>query len=134
MISLQITRLNHLNWPSLEHRDRRNFSRLTMLYKITHNLVVVVINANLHVYIIPQTTTPTRKTSPLHYQTYSTRTVYFEFRLFPHTITLWNDILYMISCSSNFLEPVQIPGPKYHFIKHKHHYVHIVFTCTLFIY
>ena len=76
--------LNHLNWPPLEHR--RNFSRLTMLYKITHNLVAI--NPNL--YLIPQTTTHTRKTSPLHYQTYSTRTDYYKFSFFPHTITLWN--------------------------------------------
>ena len=69
--------LNHLNWPSLEHR--RNFSRLTMLYKITHNLVAI--NPNL--YLIPQTTTHTRKTSPLHYQTYSTRTDYYKFSFSP---------------------------------------------------
>ena len=78
--------LEHLNWPTLEHR--RNLSRLTMFYKITHNLVAI--NPNL--YLSPQTKSTTRHTSPLHFQTFSTRTDYFKFSFFPYTVVLWNTL------------------------------------------
>ena len=78
--------LQHLHWPTLEHR--RNLSRLTMFYKITHNLVAI----NPDLYLTPQTSSSTRHASPLHYQTFSTRTDYFKFSFFPYTVVLWNSL------------------------------------------
>jgi hypothetical protein len=42
--------LNHLNWNTLE--NRRNINRVTMLYKITHNLVAIDPNLYLVKYKI----------------------------------------------------------------------------------
>ena len=79
--------LEHLNWPTLEHR--RNLSRLTMFYKIIHNL------GSCHKpksVFITQTKSTTRHTSPLHFQTFSTRTDYFKFSFSPYTVELWNTL------------------------------------------
>lgn len=66
--------LDHLEWNSLE--TRRNIANVTMLYKITHNLVAI----NPDFYISSQTSLAR----------YSTSTDYFKFSFFPHTVVFWN--------------------------------------------
>ena len=62
--------LNHLNWNTLE--NRRNINRVTMLYKITHNLVAI--DPNL--YLVKQLIMYTRNSNILQYQLFNTRTNY----------------------------------------------------------
>ena len=64
--------LDHLDWDSLE--TRRNIAKVTMLYKITHNLVAI----NLDFYIFSQTS-HTRHSHSLRYKPFSTSTDYFTF-------------------------------------------------------
>jgi hypothetical protein len=70
--------LNHLQWPTLEHR--RTLSRITMLYKITNNLIAV----DPKLYLTPQPSLSTRNTNPLQYQIISTRTNYYKYSFFFH--------------------------------------------------
>ena len=53
--------LQHLHLPILEHR--RNLSRLTVFYKITHNLVAI--NPNL--FLKPDTSSSTRQGSDIQH-------------------------------------------------------------------
>jgi hypothetical protein len=78
--------LNHLNWNTLE--NRRNINRVTMLYKITHNLVAI--DPNL--YLVKQLIMYTRNSNILQYQLFNTRTNYFKYSFFPHTVVLWNSL------------------------------------------
>ena len=87
--------LNHLNWPTLE--NRRNTHRLTMFYKISHNLVAI----NAQEYLTPLTQILTRHNHPLHYQTFSTRTDYFKYSFFPHSVVLWNSLPHSILTASS---------------------------------
>ena len=54
--------LSHLQLPTLEHR--RNLNRITMLYKITNNLIAV----DPKRYLTPQSTLSTRNDKPLQGQ------------------------------------------------------------------
>ena len=117
--------LQHLSWPTLEHR--RNLSRLTMLYKITHNLVSI--DPNL--YLTPQPSISTRKTSPLHYQLYSTRTDYFKYSFFPHTVTLWNTLPHAV-LAANTLDQFK-SGPKLHTLATQHS-LYILFLLAHLLY
>ena len=56
--------LNHLQLPTLEHR--RNLNRITMLNKITNNLIAV----DPKRYLTPQSTLSARNNKPLQYQLY----------------------------------------------------------------
>ena len=64
--------LNHLQWPTLEHR--RNVNTITILYKITNNLIAV----DLKLYLTPQPPLSTRNNNPSQYQIISTRTNYYK--------------------------------------------------------
>ena len=90
-----------------------------------HNLVAI--NPNL--YLIPQTTTHTCKTSPLHFQTFSTRTDYYKFSFFPHTVTC---SITTLCCSSYLFGSVQNPGPKHHSITY--HFILYIFFLLALIY
>lgn len=57
-----------------------------MFYKISHHLVSMDQNLSL----VLQTTTITRNTGPLHFQTFITRPDYYKCDCFPHKVTLWN--------------------------------------------
>lgn len=59
-----------------------------MFYKITHHLVSMDQNLSL----VLQTTSITRNTGPLHFQTFITRTDYYKCDCFPHKVTLWNTL------------------------------------------
>jgi hypothetical protein len=78
--------LNHLNWNTLE--NRRNINRVTMLYNITHNLVA----KDPNLYLVKQPIMHTRNSSILQYQLFNTRTTYFKYSYFPHTVDLWNSL------------------------------------------
>jgi hypothetical protein len=72
--------------PSLEFpRNTRNIAKVTMIYKITHNLVAI----NPDFYISSRTSL-TRHSHSLRYKPFSTSTDYFKFSFFPHTVVLWN--------------------------------------------
>ena len=77
--------LDPLEWNSLE--TRRNIAKVTMLCKITHNMVAI----NPDFYISSQTSL-TRHNHSLRYKPFSTSTDYFKFSFFPHTVFLWNAI------------------------------------------
>ena len=81
---------NHLQLPTLEHR--RNLNRITMLYKITNNLIAV----DPKLYLTPQPSLSTRNKNPLQYQIISTRTNYYKYSFFPHAVVLWNSLLYTV--------------------------------------
>jgi hypothetical protein len=70
--------LNHLIWNTLE--NRRNINRVTMLYKITHNLVAI--DPNL--YLVKQPIMHTRNSNIL--QLFNTRTNYFKYSYFPKSL------------------------------------------------
>ena len=84
--------LDHLEWNSLE--TRRNIAKVTMQYKITHNLVVI----NPDFYISSQTSL-TRHSHSFRYKPFSTSTDYFKFSFFPHTIVIWNAFIYHLILS-----------------------------------
>ena len=81
--------LNHLQLPTLE--PRRNLNRITMLYKITNNLIAV----DPKLYLTPQPYLSTRNNNPLQYQIISTRTNYYKYSFFPHAV-LWNSLPYTV--------------------------------------
>ncbi|KAK3085493.1 hypothetical protein FSP39_004174 [Pinctada imbricata] len=78
--------IDHLNWQSLE--TRRNISRVTMFYKLTHNLVAI----NPTIYLTQNTFSRTRSTNSQQYQIFSTRTDYYKYSFFPFTVVLWNSL------------------------------------------
>ena len=82
--------LNHLQWSTLEHR--RNLNRITMLYKITNNLIA----ADPKLYLSPQHSLSTRNNNPLQYQIISTRTNYYKYSFSPHAVVLWNSLPYTV--------------------------------------
>jgi hypothetical protein len=59
-----------------------------MLYKITHSLVAI--DPNL--YLVKQSIMHTRNSNILQYQLFNTRTNYFKYRYFPHTVVVWNSL------------------------------------------
>ena len=69
-----------LQLPTLEHR--RNLNRITILYKITNNLIAV----DPKLYLTPQPYLNTRNNNPLQYQIISTRTNYYKYSFFPHAV------------------------------------------------
>ena len=77
--------LCHLEWQTLE--QRRIATNLTMLYKITNNIVTVPI----HTYLTPWTRPPTRSHN-LCYMPYQCNTNTLKYSFFPRTIILWNSL------------------------------------------
>ena len=79
------TMLETLSWPSLARR--RQHARLSMMYKIHHNLVAVdasqILTSKHH-------TTPTRTENSLSYHIPQSRTDYHRNSFFPRTIRDWN--------------------------------------------
>lgn len=73
--------LQSLNWPSL--KNRRNRSKLHMLYKMKNNLV----DTNLP----PQTLQPATR-RPLHFIEPHSTILAYQHSFFPSTIRLWNQL------------------------------------------
>ena len=87
-----------LGWPSLA--KRRLFNRITMMYKITHQLVAV--NADSQ-YITPALYRSTR-THPLAYHQPQSTTNYHKFSFFPNTVSTWNRLPTEIASASSLEE------------------------------
>ena len=86
--------LDHLQWNSLE--TRRSIAKVTMLYKIAHNLVAI----NPDDYISSQTSLAGHSHN-FRYKPLSTSTDYFKFSFFPHAVVLLNALPpYIVSASS----------------------------------
>ena len=77
--------LRHLEWQTLE--QRKIATNLTMLYKITNNIVTVPI----HTYLTPWTRHPTRSHN-LCYMPYQCNTHTLKYSFFPRTIILLNSL------------------------------------------
>jgi len=75
--------LTNLNWESLE--TRRKKIQLTLLYKITNNLIDI----NPKDYL-QKTNSRTRASHQQKYLPYSTKTDCYKHSFFPNTIPLWN--------------------------------------------
>ena len=75
--------LDHLEWDTLETRRTRN--QLTMLYKISNDLVDIP--ADMFLTLAPSVT---RSTHPRNYLMPSTTTSYHRNSFFPKTIAVWN--------------------------------------------
>ena len=77
--------LDHLSWETLE--SRRTKAQLTMLFKITNNLVDI--QADQH--LIP-TQGNTRSCHSMKFRQPSTSTSYYRNSFFPRTITIWTNL------------------------------------------
>jgi hypothetical protein len=77
--------LDHLQWDTLEQRRER--IQLTMLYKISNNLVDISADR----YLTP-TKSVTRGSHSRNYLIPSTSTSYHRYSFFPRTITTWNKL------------------------------------------
>jgi hypothetical protein len=69
-----------------------DFYRITMLYKITNNLIAV----DPKLYLTPQPSLSTSNNNPLQYQIISTRTNYYKYSFSPHAVVLWNSLPYTV--------------------------------------
>jgi len=77
--------LTELKWDTLE--NRRTKQQLTMLYRITNDLVAI----SLKLYWKPAKLMP-RSSHRLQYLQYSTSTDTFKYSFFPRTIPNWNTL------------------------------------------
>jgi hypothetical protein len=77
--------LDHLQWDTLEQRRER--IQLTMLYKISNNLVDISADR----YLTP-TKSVTRGSHSRNYLIPPTSTSYHRYSFFPRTITTWNKL------------------------------------------
>lgn len=75
--------LKELQWPTL--KQRRTNSRLTTMYKITHNLIDIKLPS-----YIQNTNRTTRQHHPNHFKQPAAKTNKFKFSYFPKTIKEWN--------------------------------------------
>ena len=82
--------LRHLEWQTLE--QRRIATNLTMLYKITNNIVTVPI----HTYLTPWTRPPHVHTISATCHTNVTQ-ILSKYSFFPRTIILWNSLPFHIA-------------------------------------
>ena len=76
--------LNTLGWPTLE--QRRKHSRLTMLFKMTNNIV------HMSHEKLTQQTDRGRRTHNKTYQSITSRTDYRKYSFLPRTIRDWNSL------------------------------------------
>ena len=81
--------LEDLNWRTLEQRGTD--SRLTLMYKITYDLVAIPAAD----YIIPNTR-QSRHNHLLAYRRIPTLKDYYKYTFFPLTIVHWNALLFHI--------------------------------------
>ena len=77
--------LKDLEWTSLQ--DRRMHHKLTLLYKITNELVAIPAETHL-----TRSDTRTRANHCFKYKHYNTRTTQFKNSFFPSTIPIWNNL------------------------------------------
>jgi hypothetical protein len=95
--------LNTLGWPSLQ--SRRKTSRLTLLYKATHDKAAI----NIPSYI-RRPSISTRQYYPYKFSQISTSTDAYKFSFLPRTITDWNSLppeAYQATTPESFKEIIQ---------------------------
>jgi hypothetical protein len=79
-------------WVYMGHGNRWWVYIITMLYKITNNLIAV----DTKLYLTTQPYLSTRNNNPLQYQIISTRTNYYKYSFSPHAVVLWNALSYTV--------------------------------------
>ena len=76
--------LSDLNWDTLGTRRKKN--RLTLMYKLSHNLVDI----NTEEHLIPNSEKRTRNSHAFKYRMPKVSKDVFKFSFFPRSITEWN--------------------------------------------
>ena len=78
--------LSDLKWDTLETRRKKN--RLTLIYKLSHNLVDI----NTEEHLIPNSELRTRNSHAFKYRMPKVSKDVFKFSFFPRSITEWNSL------------------------------------------
>ena len=78
--------LSDLKWDTLETRRKKN--RLTLMYKLSHNLVDI----NTEEHLIPNSELRTRNSHAFKYRMPKVSKDVFKFSFFPRSITEWNSL------------------------------------------
>ena len=78
--------LEHLKWPTLE--ERRTRAKVTMLYRIIHQVVAIPVQ----LYIIPRGVASTTRGHCQRYQLSYSRLQCHQQSFFPSTIRIWNEL------------------------------------------
>ena len=87
--------LSELKWDTLEIRRKK--SRLTLMYKLSHNLVDITTEDHL----IPNSEKRTRKSHAFKYRMSEVSKDVFKFSFFPRSITEWNSLpADLVNCES----------------------------------
>ena len=87
--------LSELKWDTLEIRRKK--SRLTLMYKLSHNLVDITTEDHL----IPNSEKRTRKSHAFNYRMPEVSKDVFKFSFFPRSITEWNTLpADLVNCES----------------------------------
>ena len=87
--------LSDLKWDTLE--TRRKKSRLTLTYKLSHNLVDI----NTEEHLIPNSEKRTRNSHAFKYRMPKVSKDVFKFSFFPRAITEWNSLpADLVNCKS----------------------------------
>ena len=91
--------LNHLNWPTLEHR--RKVNRLTLMYKTLHSQAAI----NIPPYVKHKTVMKTRNSDPTKFIPVQTSCDEYKYSFWPRTINDWNSLptnIINMTSKSNF--------------------------------
>ena len=87
--------LSDLKWDTLETRRKKN--RLTLMYKLSHNLVDI----NTEEHLIPNSELRTRNSHAFKYRMPKVSKDVFKFSFFPRSITEWNSLpADLVNCNS----------------------------------
>ena len=87
--------LSDLKWDTLETRRKKN--RLTLMYKLSHNLVDI----NTEEHLIPNSELRTRNSHAFKYRKPKVSKDVFKFSFFPRSITEWNSLpADLVNCKS----------------------------------
>ena len=84
-----------LNWDTLETRRKKN--RLTLMYKLSQNLVDI----NTEEHLIPNSEKRTRNSHVFKFRMPKVSKDVFKFSFFPRSIIEWNSVpLDLVNCKS----------------------------------
>ena len=87
--------LSDLKWDTLELRRKKN--RLTVMYKLSHNLVDITTEE----YLIPNSEKRTRNSHAFKYRLPEVSKDVFKFSFFPRSIREWNSLpADLVNCKS----------------------------------
>jgi len=86
--------MQSLHWRRLDQRRRDN--KLSLMYKITHNLIAIPISD----FLIPPVR-PSQHYHPLSYRLITATTDYYKFSFLPRAVFYWNNLsLKTAACST----------------------------------